>query len=243
MLGYVRITTKTWYPTHLQEWKAVLTMALLNITIYGACFIWSIQEVAASIGSLSLGVNPIFIAFMATIWIKRPISFAEWIGMLLGIIGIFVASYPFLQNGHATLFGICLLLFSRFTYSVATIYFGKNQWTVSSTVVNAWQTLLGGALLLPIAYATHVRENQFTFQFFAAIFWLIVPIAIVASQLWIYLIKQDPVKASFWLFLCPVTGICYAAIFLHEQVSWYTLVGGLCVLAGVYLAEREKRQR
>lgn len=242
LLGYVYASTSQWYPTERAEWRAVVVVALLNITIYGACFIWAIKEVAASIGSLSLGVNPIFVAFVASVWAKRPISRAEWLGMSLGVTGIVVASYPFLQAGHATVLGVGFLLLSRFSYSVAAIYFTRRVWKASSMVVNAWHTLIGGLLLLPLAYLTHEQPNTLSVASGLAIFWLIGPIAIVASQLWLYLIRQDPFKASFWLFLCPIVGILYANVLFQELITHYTLGGGLCVALGVYLSERTKPQ-
>jgi hypothetical protein len=60
---------------------------------------------------------------------------------------------------------------------------------------------------------TDWEHHQWTATFWATVVWLIIPVSIVAVQLWLYLLHQNPVKAALWLYLCPVLGIfsCLAA--------------------------------
>ena len=67
-----------------------------------------------------------------------------------------------------------------------------------------------------------------------------IPVSIGAVQLWLYLLKKDPIKASLWLFLCPIFGFIYAAFLLKEPITSYTYIGTLLVIVGLYLAQREK---
>jgi probable blue pigment (indigoidine) exporter len=72
------------------------------------------------------------------------------------------------------------------------------------------------------------------------LFWLVIAVSIGAVQLWLYLLKIDPVKASLWLFLCPIFGFIFANILLNEPITIYTGIGTFCVIFGLYLAQREK---
>jgi probable blue pigment (indigoidine) exporter len=65
-----------------------------------------------------------------------------------------------------------------------------------------------------------------------------VPISIAAVQLWLYLLKAEPVKASLWLFLCPIFGFFYAAILTNEPITIYTVVGTVLVILGLYLGKK-----
>ena len=69
---------------------------------------------------------------------------------------------------------------------------------------------------------------------------LAIPVSIGAVQLWLYLLRDNPVKASFWLFLCPVFGFIIAAITLHEPISLYTFIGVLLVIGGLYMVQKKK---
>lgn len=73
-----------------------------------------------------------------------------------------------------------------------------------------------------------------------SVLWLAIPVSIAAVQLWLYLLKDNPVKASFWLFLCPVFGFIMAAVIMHEPLSLYTLAGVILVLFGLYIVQRSK---
>ena len=237
MLGFVFITTQNGLPNR-KDWKPIFVLGLLNITFYSACFVLAIQQVAASVGSLSMALNPLFITVFAALWHKRPVQTWHWVGLILGILGIITAVFPFLLTGYATPTGLVLLLVSRILYSVAAVYYGQLKFQTSPMLINTWQTLLGGLCLVPFVFWFHTRPNHFTPQVWGALAWLIVPVAIVATRLWLYLLKIDVVQASFWQFVCPIFGILYAYIFLGEPLSVYTLVGGLMVCGSIYFSRK-----
>ncbi len=116
-------------------------------------------------------------------------------------------------------------------------YSGKME----NIVINGWQVLIGGILLLPFTLLTaDFNTTNFNYQFWGAVFWLVVPVSIAALQLWFFLVKQDAVRASLWLFLCPVFGFVYAATLLDEPITGLTYLGTSLVISGLYLAQREK---
>ena len=101
--------------------------------------------------------------------------------------------------------------------------------------------LLGGILLMPITLLfTDWSNNTYDLRFWGSVFWLVIPVSIGAVQLWLYLLKKDPIKASLWLFLCPIFGFIYASFLLKEPITSYTYIGTLLVIVGLYLAQREK---
>jgi drug/metabolite transporter (DMT)-like permease len=61
----------------------------------------------------------------------------------------------------------------------------------------------------------------------------VVPVSILAVQLWLHLLKEDTVKASLWLFLCPIFGLAYASFILQEPFTKYTVIGGVLVLGSL----------
>jgi LPXTG-motif cell wall-anchored protein len=62
----------------------------------------------------------------------------------------------------------------------------------------------------------------------------------MAVQLWLFLLKDNAVKASFWLFLCPVSGYLIANTLMHEPIGLFTIAGMALVIAGLYLVQRKK---
>ncbi|GAA0538659.1 DMT family transporter [Chitinophaga japonensis] len=226
------------------EWRHLLIFALLNTTIYLGCFVLAMREVSAGIGSLSTATTPLFIMLISAIWLKRTLRWYEITGVILGLAGVALATYPLLQGSHATIRGLAILLSGMVSVSVATVYYSHVKWQLPNLVINGWQVLLGGLLLLPFTLAgARFSSTHFTLPFWGAVWWLVIPVSIAALQLWFYLVRLDAVKASFWLFLCPIFGFVYSSLLLDEPITLYTFAGTGLVIGGLYLAQREKFRR
>jgi probable blue pigment (indigoidine) exporter len=213
----------------------------LNVTLYLGAFVLAIKHVSAGIGSLSTATNPLFITVFTALFLKKNSKANEWLGLLLGMFGVLLATYPLLQKSYADTFGLIILLVSMLSYSVAQVYFSSQSWSLDRLAINGWQVLFGGFMLLPITlFTTDWDKNTFDFTFFASVGWLIFPVSIIAVTLWLYLLEINPVKAAIWLFLCPIFGFIYSYFLLNEPVSWHTFVGTVIVLLGLFIGQMEK---
>lgn len=223
-----------------KEWLQLTIFGLLNVTLYLSFFVLGIKEVAAGIGSLSTATNPLFISIISAFWMGRQVKGAEWLAVLLGLLGVALATYPLLQKSFATPTGLFYMFLSMLSYSVATIYYSKIDWKLSRTAINGWQVFLGGILMLPLTFILHKEPNNFDLNFTLSVLWLIFPVSILAVQLWLYLLEVDPVKASFFLFLCPIFGFIYSYLLLDEPITYHTFLGTALVIVGLYVGQREK---
>lgn len=221
------------------EWRRLTIFALLNTTIYLGLFVLAMKEVSAGIGSLSTATNPLFISLMSAIWLRRPLRWQEGAGIALGLTGVCVATYPLLGEAHATVRGLLIMLGSMLSISAATVYYARFEWRLPPLVINGWQVFLGGILLLPVTLSmAEFRPEQFGTTFWGAVFWLVVPVSVIALQLWFYLVRQDAVRASLWLLLCPIFGFAYSALLMGEPITAFTVAGTALVLAGLWLGRR-----
>ena len=228
-----------------KEWGQILIYGLLNITIYLGCYVIAMQEVTAGVGALAIATNPLFISFSSLFFLKKKLKTEIFVALLLGTAGVFIASWPLLKDASMTLSGLLLLLFSMISYSAGAIYFSAKKWNnLSIVTINGWQTMLGGLLLLPFTiFEYHPGKNHFDAKFWGGTLWLAVFVSIFAIQLWLWLLKKNAVKAGMWLFLCPTFGFAIAAIILHDVISLYTVVGVMLVMIGLFLSQREARQK
>jgi drug/metabolite transporter (DMT)-like permease len=216
-----------------KEWIQLFIFGALNTALYLGIFIIALKEVAAGITTLMLALNPLMISIITSLWLKRKIAPREWGSIAIGIAGVSVATFPLVQSGHASFFGIVLLVFSMLAYSVAAVYYSSVTWTLSRMTINGWQVLIGGLLLLPFTLLFEGGGTDYDLRFWVSIAWLIIPVSFLAVQLWLHLLKEDTVKASLWLFLCPIFGLAYASFILKEPFTSYTAVGGVIVLGSL----------
>jgi probable blue pigment (indigoidine) exporter len=240
MLGYAHFIQKNRLPKG-KEWQQLAIYGFLNVTVYLGFFFIAMKHISAGVASLTTATNPIIISILTAIWLSRPIKFSESLGLFLGIVGIGIATYPLLQNSYADVQGLLLVSVSMISYSVGTVYYAAQKWTISLLVINGWQLLLGGIFMLPFTiFMSDWSKNTYDLRFYGSLFWLVIAVSIGAVQLWLYLLKIDAVKASLWLFLCPIFGFIFANILLNEPITIYTGIGTFCVILGLYLAQREK---
>jgi probable blue pigment (indigoidine) exporter len=95
-------------------------------------------------------------------------------------------------------------------------------------------------LLLPFASIYYVGGNSYDTKFWLSLLWLVVPVSIFAVQLWLRLLREDAVRASLWLFLCPVIGLILSTLLLDEPFTIHTAIGAAVVLVALYLGNVKK---
>lgn len=221
-----------------EEWTQLAIFGLLNTALYLGIFIVALKDVAAGITALALTLNPLMISIFSSLWLKRAVKLREWISIAAGMLGVAIATTPLLQSGYATGFGVLLIILSMMMYSLGAVYYTSISWNLSRTVINGWQVLLAGIMLLPITLLFEGDKTNYDFRFWASTAWLVIPVSIGAVQLWLYLLKQDAVRASLWLFLCPIFGLAYSTWLLNEPFTIHTFVGSTIVLLSLYFGQQ-----
>ena len=222
------------------EWKPLLIYGFLNVTLYLGAFVYAMKGISAGIGSLSVATNPLIISVLSALWLKQTAKKQVWIGLILGMLGVGIATYPLLVDSHATVGGLVILSVSMVSYSVGTVYYSSQKWTLPTLAINGWQVLLGGFMLLPFSLLmTDFSKNTLDLRFWGSVFWLVVPVSFGAVQLWLYLLKIDAVKAALWLFLCPIFGFLIAYFLLNEPITAYTFFGTALVILGLWVGQRK----
>lgn len=226
------------------EWGQLLVFGAFNTALYLGIFIIALQFVAAGITALAIALNPLLISVLTSFWMRRPIAPREWLSIAVGMAGVVIASVPLLKNGYATVPGLALLTLSMLTYSIGAVYYAAVKWQLSRVTINGWQVLFGGVLLLPFTLIFEgTTGSEYDQGFWLSIAWLIVPVSIAAVQLWLYLVKEDTVRASLWLFLCPIFGLLLSTWLLDEPFTLYTAAGALLVIVSLYLGQKGKPER
>ncbi|MBN9384552.1 MAG: DMT family transporter [Chitinophagaceae bacterium] len=222
-----------------KEWGQLAIYGFLNISLYLGLYVLAMQHVSPGLGSLAVATNPVFINLISALFFRQPLKGYVVLSLLLCSAGVVLAAWPLLQNSSATPGGLLILLVSMLAYSAGVLYFSRRSWNnLSIMSINGWQTLLGGIFLLPFAAVTYrAGQNVWDWRTIGAVLWLAIPVSIVAVQLWLYLLKDNAARASFWLFLCPVSGFLIANAVMKEPISVYTIAGMALVIGGLYLVQ------
>ena len=225
----------------LWEWRQLAIFGFLNTTLYLGLYVYAMKYIAAGIGSLATSTNPLLIVLLSSWLIGRRPEKAELWSIVIGMAGIGLATYPLLHSGGTSLGGLAILMTSMVAISFASVYYARIQWALPNLLINGWQVTLGGIFLLPFTFAfSDFSTVQLDDRFIYAVLWLSLAVSVTGLICWFYLLKIDTVKASLWLFLCPLFGFFYAWWLLDEPITLYTIAGTLMVVAGLYIGQRKK---
>lgn len=225
-----------------KEWKQLCIYGLLNISLYLGIYIVALQYISAGLGSLAIATNPVLISLISTFILKKPLKQKVLFSLALCLMGVLLAAWPLFESSHATPGGLILLMLSMLIYSLGVIYFSEKNWNdLHILTINGWQTLLGGIFLLPVTAFTYSPEkNNLNLRLMGSVLWLAIPVSIIAVQIWLYLLRDNAVKASFWLFLCPISGFVIAGMMVNEPITIFTISGMLLVIFGLYIVQKRE---
>jgi len=228
-----------------REWGHIAVYGLLSNSVYLGLYVFAMRQVSAGLGSLAVATNPLFINLLTAIFLRQRLSATTIFCLVLCMAGVTLAAWPLFRNSSATPVGLLILLSGMIAYSVSVYYFSRIRWNgLPLLAINGWQVLFGGVFLLPLAAAVYQPVlNGWNMKALGAIVWLAIPVSIGAVQLWLYLLKQDAARSSFWLFLCPVFGFAISNIFTGEPITAYTIVGMGLVIVGIYWQNARKEGR
>lgn len=242
MLAIAHLAMGQRLPSGRPIWKRLAVYGFLNVGLYLGLYVVALQEVSAGLAALFVATNPVLIAMMGAVWYKQPVGRSTVLSFILCIAGMLLASYPLLGESYATPSGLAVLFLSMTSYSAGAIYFARQDWgRLHILTINGWQTLIGGLCVVPFAWFFYEgKANMFDDRFWGAVLWLAIAVSVIAVLLWLHLLRDNPVKASAWLFLCPIAGFVIAAVLMGEPLTWHTGAGVLLVMAGLYIVQRRR---
>lgn len=228
-------------------------VAIFSISILYGAFYTGQSLTDASVVSMIVGCQPFFVAILAHLILKNEkFNATKIIGMTLGIIGIIVVSWPEFSNiklvGFTSAIGIVLIIIDCMSAAygniiVSQIDFGK----VDIKVLNSAASLIGGLILLLIAYplegvATLPKEVDFYISLGA-----MVAITVVTTIIWMRLLSRDDVEVSalnMWKFILPLVGSIESWLFLKgDNPNAYSIAGLIVITASLlifFLPKKEK---
>ncbi|WP_409340564.1 DMT family transporter [Paenibacillus sp. MBLB4367] len=243
LLLYVYVFNRKYPWPRSRQWLPLIGLGLLNTTIYLGATFWSLSYVPAGLFNLFVATNPFLVAFLSYIWLKRSISLKEWLGMVVAAAGLWIAAWPSIANGVASISGLIILGIGMLSMAFGSVYFKKVGLDLPGIVINTWQLCIGGSFSLP--FACVLEKVKFflvpDFHFVGSLIWLVFIISIGTMLLWFYMLKQDPVAANNWLFMTPIFGFILAAIFLHEPVTLFDMTATVVVVIGLFLSGNIKK--
>ncbi|MGI8907735.1 MAG: DMT family transporter [Candidatus Sumerlaeaceae bacterium] len=230
-----------------EHWFATFAVGALTTLVYNFFLITGEERVPAGVASLVIGIGPSMTFVMAAIWLHEKVTAPKVIGTLLSLVGLIYISIPGLhadKNESVYSYDLTHLLLTAgapLAWSLSTITGKQLLSGYKPLTVTALSLMLGivPILPLPLVHGNLLRE----FARLPATFWLAIAYLILLPTVFGYFVwykaldELDAVRVSSMVFLVPLFGVAFAAIW--EPPGWRVLLGGAIVLAGVIITNRQ----
>lgn len=235
IMGVIVIASKRPHPTSKEGWIKILTIGAFQTAGVMGCIFLSLRTITASESSILTFTNPLLVVIFATIFTNVRYRLYQWCGVLLGVIGVMITMGAQVEIKIGIIFGILSAVF----WAIATLLAKKWGVLFDTWVLSAYQMLFGGILLLVASFVLEQPFFTVNVHTLFILFWLSIFSSIVQFAGWYYLLQNsDPGKTSAFLFLAPFFGVLTGWILLDEPLKRSLVVGGLFIIAGIYLVNR-----
>ena len=220
-------------------YQSAVTGILFHGFYLGGVFFSYSVGLSATLSALIVGLQPVLTNILSGPILKEKVTFTQWVGILLGLIGtVFVIG---LDVGKSIpILGIIASIVALIGATTATIWQKKFTNKLSLSVNNFYQALAAAIFLLLASLIFEVSYINFTTSFILSMGWQIIMVSFGAFTILMYLIKIGSAsKTSNLFFLVPPTTAVMAWFVLGEELYRNDLIGLMIASIGVFIATRK----
>lgn len=228
-----------------QHWIIVVCMALTGVAGFNTLVYIALHYTTSISASLVNTSTPIIIYMLSFLFFRERLNKNQWIGTVLSIGGVlFILSEGSLTKLAAFLFNIgdMIVVIAVICWSVYSILLKKYAAMLPSISTFLTTIAIGTMMLLPFfLYETFylTSEINWSVQSIFSILYIGIFASIVAFLAWnTGVVQLGANRAGIFLNLIPVFAATFAIIFIGEKLAFYQIIGGILVIAGVYLSNK-----
>src|SRR6056300_1524359 len=157
---------------------------LMQTVYFGMAYFSFVNGVAAGTAAIIFSLQPILVALLAPRWTGEAVSWLQWFGLAIAMVGTLTVIVARLEIGPPPLAGITL----------ATLWekrFGLSHHPVSANLIGYSAGLLG---LLPFLNWAEIAAVNWTPSFYWALAYLVIGNSVVAVGLLLAMIRAGQVS-------------------------------------------------
>jgi drug/metabolite transporter (DMT)-like permease len=236
----VALATRSAWPRSWREAGRIVVAGLLVQAAYLGCVFAAIHfGVPAGLAALIVGIQPLLTAALVGPLLGERVTARQWVGFVLGLIGVALVVEHKLSFAGAELIGFVFCLVALGAITLGTIYqkkYGGGMDLRSGSVI---QFAASAVVMAPVALAFEDMRVEWTGEFILALGWLCVVLSIGAISLLFLLIRQGAAGkvASLFYLVPPVTALMAWLIF-GETLGLFGILGMAVAAVGVALVNR-----
>ena len=231
------------WPRGRAQW---LHLGVVGVLIHAAYLggVWSAIKAGIGAGTVALlvGLQPVLTAIWMTLSASRStharVSSRQWLGLLLGLIGLALVVWRKLGGGELTAWNLALAVFALVGITVGTLYQKRFVAPCDVRSANAVQLLAAFVVTMPLA-ALETEPMVWHAHLVGAMAWSVLVLTLGGSSLLYMLLQRGAAtRVTSLMYLVPPCTALMAWALFGESFTPQMLLGMLLTVSGVALVVR-----
>ncbi len=226
-----------------KEVLLLMLLGLVGFSIYNVALNYGEISVPAGISSFIISLIPVFVIFLAIVFLKEKLKWPQWLGVAMSLFGIFIIAKGESTGAHFD-FGIIYNLIAALSgalYVVLQKPLLRKFNPIELTTFSIW----AGSLFMMI-YAPQLFHDvqQAPISATLSVIYLGIFPAALGYLCWSYVLANLPAsKASTFLYTMPLVATIMGWLILSEMPSFLSLLGGVIALLGALMVNRKYQKK
>jgi len=242
LLAILAVLTRPTWPDMSGMRHSIVAGLLVHGVYLGGVFISIDRRLPAGLSALIVSLQPVLTSTIANRYLGERVVARQWVGLALGIAGVYFVVADKTVAGEATALGWAAAVCALIGITIGTLYqkrFGGGiDWRAALII----QYAAAGALFALGSTLFESQKIDWTIELIAALAWLVLVLSLGAVWLLYFLIRRSAAtRVTSLFYLTPAVTALMAWLMFGERLGVLALIGmGVCV-TGVFLVNWRTR--
>jgi drug/metabolite transporter (DMT)-like permease len=226
--------------TRKEFFSSLLIGVALHAIYLGGVWEAIAQGSPAGIASVITSLQPVFVSLIAVRLLGETLRRNQIIGLLLGLVGVFLVLAPaFSRVGEMTLIALLLLIAGLSGSTSATLMQKKFGSSIPLLAGTTYQFLIAAIILGAVSLATGKTDLEWNLESTLAMAWAVIVTSIIAILLLLWMLTRgSAARVSSLLYLVPPMTAIQALILFGEKLNPQAVIGIAITALGVALVQK-----
>jgi drug/metabolite transporter (DMT)-like permease len=224
----------------LSEWRTLAVLAVFMLLIGNGGVVWGEQFVSSGLTAVLIATSPFWMVGVdAMVTRGRQLRARQWIGLLIGFVGIVLLVWPDIATsgraGWGVVAGVVSVQCACAGWAIGSSYTRRHVVPKDVLGSAAMQMLFGGVYMLVVgSLLGEWRGLSFTPRTSVALAYLSIAGSVVAFAAYSYALQHLEIAVvSLYTYVNPVIAVALGAILLGEPFHARMLVAGSVIVVGI----------
>ena len=244
LLFIVSISTGKFQKLRRKDFKWFILLAFFEPFLYYVGETYGLTTVKSTLAAVIVSTIPLFAPVLAFLVLRERISFANILGIVVSLVGVFFVIYEPIGGFTANPAGIALMFLAVFAAICYATVLRKIPSYYSNMNVIFYQSLLGLVFFIPTFFLTDYPTIQLIHvskESLIALFMLSVFASVIAFVLFAGAVRQVGVtRTNVFVNLIPVFTAILSWFILDEILTFSKWIGIVVVVIGLFVSQMGK---